>query len=308
MAAVTAAYLLLRTAVLGFTFVRLEGLGTNRHPIAMTRAFLIRSFLPQSGLALTVFVHRFDVLVGVPLVVMLVWGQARTAITPLLLIALCLGMALAPVLPLSISLNDTQSERLIYMASAFAMLGLVGSSPSRHNGNGVVAVVTVLAVGNLLMLDRFNANWREASEIIDQSLPSFAASIRAHGRSGRPIVFVNVPDNVRGAYVFRRGFPEALRLAAPDQLAALADLTVLSVYTVTDATQAVRLTTAGPKSVEVDLGGGVLIGSAGPPTSNVKLRDWATQTFGLDFTARADGSLILDFAPRRVEVFDMPTF
>ena len=31
-------------------------------------------------------------------------------------------MALAPVLPLSISLGDTQSERFIYMASAFAML------------------------------------------------------------------------------------------------------------------------------------------------------------------------------------------
>ena len=62
--------------------------------------------------------------------------------------------------------------------------------------------------------------------------------------------------------MFRRGFPEALRLAAPDQLAALADLSVLSVYTVTDMAKAVHVTPAGPHGLNVHLGGGLLVWSA----------------------------------------------
>ena len=47
------------------------------------------------------------------------------------------------------------------------------------------------------------------SALMEEALSTFAEVIRAYGRNGRPVVFVNVPDNVRGAYVFRRGFPRS---------------------------------------------------------------------------------------------------
>ena len=47
---VLVAYFALRRAVLGFTFVNLEGLGTNTNLLDTARAFVLRSFLPQGSL------------------------------------------------------------------------------------------------------------------------------------------------------------------------------------------------------------------------------------------------------------------
>jgi hypothetical protein len=309
MIVVAALYLALRTSVLGFTFVRLEGLGTNQHVIAMSRAFFIRAFLPQGELALTVFIYRLEVLVGIPLVVVLLWGLSRATLKPLALVALCIGFALAPVLPLSISLGTPESERLIYMASAFAMLWLVWFiALATQRTRVLVAIVAVLAVGNLVALRRINQSWEEAAGLIQTALPTFAEVIRTHGRPGRPVVFLNVPDNVRGAYVFRRGFHEALRLAAPDQLAALGDVGVLSVYAISDTTLRTDVTAAGPRSLDIEVNGGLLVGSPNPPTPRVALRDWSLQSFGADFTPASDGSLILYFTPHRVDVFGAVPF
>jgi len=125
MAVFVVGYLLLRNSILGFSFVNLDGLGTNTHFIATTRSFIIRSFLPQGELAMTIFMYRFDVLLGVPIAALLAWGLTRSDFRSLGFIALCFGIALMPVLPLSIALATPESERLIYMASAFATLLLV---------------------------------------------------------------------------------------------------------------------------------------------------------------------------------------
>jgi hypothetical protein len=309
MIVVAALYLGLRTAVLGFTFVRLEGLGTSPHLIAMSRAFFIRAFLPQGDLALTIFIYRLEVLVGVPLVVALLWGLDRATLKPLALVAVCIGLALSPVLPLSISLGTPQSERLIYMASAFAMLWLVWFiALATQRTRVLVAIVIVLAVGNLVALRRINQSWEEAAGLIQTALPTFAEVLRTHGRPGQPLVFLNVPDNVRGAYVFRRGFNEALRLAAPDQLPAMADVGVLSIYTISDTTPRTAVTATGPRSLDIDIDGGLLVGTAPPPTARVALRDWSLQAFGADFTPASDGSLILYFTPHRVDLFGTVPF
>ena len=303
MAVMLAGYFALRHSVLGFAFVNLEGLGTNTHLIATARAFLIRSFLPQSELALTIFMYRFDVLLGVPLVAMLAWGLGTSAIRSLFLLGLSLGLALAPVLPLSIGLQTPESERFIYMASAFATLWLVWFVAAvTERRRVVVAVVLIAAAGHLLALTRINRSWQEAAAIVQTALPSFAEVIRAHGRSGQALFFLNLPDSVRGAYVFRRGFPEALRLAAPDRLDALTDITVLSVYGIADVGRPVRVTVEGPLTVRVALDGGWLMGTANPPTPRVSLRDWSSQSFAGDFTTAAAGSLVLHFTPQRIEL------
>jgi protein O-mannosyl-transferase len=309
MAVLFVGYLLLRKSILGFAFVNLGGLGTNTNFIATTRAFIIRSFLPQGELALTVFLYRFDLLLGVPIVGLLAWGLKKSVLRSLAFIALCFGIALTPVLPLSIAMATPESERLIYMASAFATLLLVWFlAAAIQQPRVLAAIVLACAVGNVVALARINQSWLEAASIVKNALPTFAEVIRTHGRSGKPLVFLNVPDNVRGAYVFRRGFHEALKMAAPEKLEAMADIGVLSVYGIGDVGVPTRVTATGPRSVQVKLDGGWLIGAANPPTPKVALKDWSLQSFAADFTTGADGSLILYFTPRRIDVFGRVPF
>ncbi len=302
MAVLVVGYLLLRQLILGFSFVTLEGLGTNTHFIATARAFIIRSFLPQGELALTVFMYRFDVLLGVPIVGLLAWGLTKSDLRSLAFIALCLGIALAPVLPLSIAMATPESERLIYMASAFAALLLVWFlAVVLQQPRVLAAIVLICAAGNVVALTRINQSWMEAASIVKNSMPTFAEVIRTHGRSGNALLFLNVPDNIRGAYVFRRGFHEALQMAAPEEMEAMADVSVLSVFGIGDVGVPVRVTATGPRSVAVKLDGGWLLGAPNPPTPKVALKDWSLQSFTADFTTGADGSLILYFTPQRVD-------
>jgi len=167
----------------------------------------------------------------------------------------------------------------------------------------LAAIVLVLAVGNVVALTRINQNWLEAAAIVKSAMPSFAEAVRTHGRCSSAVFFLNVPDNVRGAYIFRRGFHEALEMAAPAAMAAMAETTVLSVYGIGDANVPSRVIATGPRSMAVTLDGGWLLGAANPPTPKVALQDWSAQSFSAAFTPNADGSLILYFTPRRVDFF-----
>jgi len=126
--------------------------------------------------------------------------------------------------------------------------------------------------------------------------------MREHGRVGNPVYILNVPDNVRGAYVFRRGFHEALRLAAPDQLATMAQTYVLSVYVVSDVSQPVRVVQRGPRTMSINLGGGWLLGAPPVPTPTLTISEWSPQRFVVDFTEAATGSLVVYFTPQTTAV------
>ena len=304
MAVVLAGYLLLRQSILGFSLVNLEGLGTNSHPIATTRAFIIRSFLPQGELALTIFMHRFDILLGLPIVGLLAWGLTKSDLKSLAFMAFCFAIALAPVLPLSIAMATTESERLIYMSSAFASLLLVWFLGAvLQQPRVLAAIVLMCAAGNIVALTRINQNWLEAASIVNSAMPTFADAVRTHRRGSTSVFFLNVPDNVRGAYVFRRGFHEALKMAAPEEMQAMSETSVLSVFGIGDSSVPVRVAATGPRSFEVTLGGGWLLGAPNPPTPKVALGRWSLQSFRADFTTNADGSLIFYFTPQRVDFF-----
>jgi hypothetical protein len=297
------AYFLLRRAVLGFTFVMLEGLGTNTNFLAMTRAFVLRCFFPQGPVLSTIFNNHLDVWVIAPLVFVLAWFVKRHDFRPLAVLSLCVAGALAPVLPLSISIATPESERLIYMASAFACLGLVWFLDAALRRPWLVSVIVLACcVGHVAALQRINRNWQEAAVVVQGTLTTFAQTMRAHGRVGSAVYVLNVPDDVRGAYVFRRGFHEALRLAAPDQLGTMAQTYVLSVYIVSDIAQRATVALRGPRTMRINLGGGWLIGQPPAPTGVLAISEWAPQSFVADFTAAADGSLVLYFTPQRTAV------
>ena len=140
---VLVAYFALRKAVLGFTFVNLEGLGTNTNLPDTARAFVLRSFLPQGSLLSLIWAHSLDVYVIAPVVLALVWIARRADYRPLLLLALWFGLAVAPVLPLSISIATPETERLINASSS----SRTSTSPSGPRKASRRATCSVLPVG-----------------------------------------------------------------------------------------------------------------------------------------------------------------
>jgi hypothetical protein len=296
-------YFALRHSVLGFAFVNLDGLGTNSNWISMGRAFVLRSFIPHGAVLSAVFNRHLDVWLILPIVLALAWRVPKTDYRPLLLLALCFAAALAPILPLSIAVATPESERLIYMASAFASLLLVWFLGAALRRPALVATIVLLfAAGNLVALTRVNGNWQDASAITRSALSSIAEAMRADGRPGATVYVINAPDNVNGAYIFRRGFHEALRVVAPEQAGSIAAIHVLSVHSISHPSIPVRITQLGPRELRAELGGGWLIGSPQPSTPTLELRDWTAQSFVVQFKEPADGSLLLYFTPHAAAV------
>jgi len=295
-------YFFLRKVVLGSGVVNLEGLGTNTNLLITTRAFVLRSFLPQGGLLIQIWNRSLDVYILVPLAAALLWFARREEYRPLALLALCLGLAIAPVLPLSIEIAAPTSERFIYLPSAFACLLVVWLLDSALQRRWLVVATTVLFfVYHVRALDRNNRAWVAAATLTRGITSSFAQVMREHGRAGRSVYVLNAPDNVRGAYVWRRGFHDALRLAAPDQLAAMSRTRVLTVHTVGDEKAPVIVTQTGPQTFDLRLGSGALTGGpSGTPLWT--LGNWSAQSFRAEFTPAAGRGLVVYFTPDQTRV------
>lgn len=297
-----AAILVVRTLVLGFPMVSLAGLATNADPVTAARAFALRAVLPLGDLLLVTFRQRLDLWVLMPLILYAVAVASPRQRLALGGAAGGLALALAPVLPLTISLHTSESERLVYMATAFsAIFVLLWLQVVLRRQAAVAVVAAALVAVHGYALQQSNRHWQEAAAITRSTLDSFADIIRRDGRPGVPVFVLNVPDDVGGAYVFRRGFHDALRVTAPDQLAAMAHTGVLCVYRISDLAQPVRVTVAGPRTLVVDTGGS-LLGAPAPPSRYLRFESWAEQRFAASFTPDADGSLVVYFTPQQTAV------
>lgn len=121
---------------------------------------------------------------------------------------LAYGLALLPVLSLDVSLVMVEGERFLYLPSAFLLLTvaallvrLVPRLRPRVYVAGTIAALYILSLRHALRA------WNEAGSLAGTLLPEVAAA-RARG----PLTLLNMPDCVRGAYVFRNGLSDALDL------------------------------------------------------------------------------------------------
>jgi len=141
------------------------------------------------------------------------WREARARVPDHLLFAVLWSLAVTCIMPMiaGVSTRTTESDRFLYMPSVFVSL-LVAMALARIANNriraGVLAVL--LAVSVLLILDGQRA-WLSASRITER----IVATMPGPPPGGRLLV-TGLPDNIRGAYVFRNGFYEALLLAGRD--------------------------------------------------------------------------------------------
>jgi len=112
-------------------------------------------------------------------------------------------LAILPTLTLRVPLSTTFNDRFVFLASVFAALIVSVAFDSNRISNLVVAAFLCLTFAvNAIAL---SFNWIQAGRQADTFLRS-AMSF------DRPLAIVGVPDNYRGAYVFREGLSDALSL------------------------------------------------------------------------------------------------
>jgi hypothetical protein len=118
-------------------------------------------------------------------------------------------ISLFPVVNISASLWDTQGERLLYLPSVFLMILLIFIISFMIKRKNIIIFLAVIFsmffMSNIYMA---NKNWKIASQISYQLITSIN-----NQRGNEPGLFIiNVPDNFKGAYIYRNGLYHAIQL------------------------------------------------------------------------------------------------
>jgi protein O-mannosyl-transferase len=126
---------------------------------------------------------------------------------------LCLILVITCVIPFvaGVSTQTSESDRLLYFPSVFVCMiwALLIVFIISHKGLQRLLIFSTFVYG-LVFLELNNLNWRKASSITRSMLKKVNEET-ASGNSGR-IYFMNIPEEIEGAYVFRIGFSDAMKL------------------------------------------------------------------------------------------------
>lgn len=155
-------------------------------------------------------------------------------------------LALLPVLSLSVSLLGSEGERFLYFPSAFLVIAVVALLRFILRGAAMQRTVfALLLFFYVAMLGYSNHNWRRAGTLSERIITQLLQE-----PAEPPLLLINLPDNIGGAFVLRNGVEAALRVfaATPPVVSAL------SVHTLISQADAVAVTaTAEPRSMQLSL-------------------------------------------------------
>jgi hypothetical protein len=140
------------------------------------------------------------------------WREDRSASIRAARMVLWVVASVVPVYRLLFVGPDLQGSRYVYLAavgwSVVLAEGLFGALGFLRRPRATLSVAVVLAAGSAALLQVHLRPWRQASVLRDAVVRAATGRMRELGCG--PTTFANVPDSVRGAYVFRNGLHEAL--------------------------------------------------------------------------------------------------
>jgi hypothetical protein len=207
------AYFFARKATLGHF---IGGYGTEYHisllrPIVLDNAldYSLRSFLPAPPLNFYSIFHNPAFLlfaIGIVACAVLLRRRCFRSEQGLLLcvMILCFYASLVPVLTMRIGIYDTMGERFLYMPSVFACASLILFIFILSGSRRLTLVLACLLIAaEATALQVINTRWITASYLARE----IAREVATH--DPKTTVILNIPDNYRGAYVFRNGLGEA---------------------------------------------------------------------------------------------------
>lgn len=171
-----------------------------------------RLFLPPSEVSGMLTVAFLIVIIG--LVFLNIKIYRKYGISQLLqFFKLILSLIIAMIIPclFGISTRTSESDRLLYFPSVFLCLILSSMvvlliKTKRAQVTGFLG----MSLYFLIFLVLNNLNWERASFAADKIMKI------AGGANERNVIYVNLPDEIEGAFVFRNGFKKAIVLHGID--------------------------------------------------------------------------------------------
>lgn len=187
--------------------------GAGSYPAMLVRV-VGRSFLPPVDDP-AVQAVRFVVLSGL-LVLLMVSFWRRAGADPIqhraaLLFVLLYLLASSVAVLGGVSTRTSESDRFLYMPSAFLCMLLASAVQRLLNDRARVGALVALFALWGYWLHQGQGRWREASSLVERIIAETPA-VPGNGR----LVVQGLPGDVKGAYVFRHGYLEALVLSGRD--------------------------------------------------------------------------------------------
>lgn len=112
-------------------------------------------------------------------------------------------ISLLPVILMKVSLIDSQGERFLYLPGVFAIFALIGWMNVVFPKKAALVLLLLLTLFQGFFLYRSNQNWKIAGQMCVDMIQEVGSG---------SFLRDDLPDNYKGAYVFRNGFPEAILL------------------------------------------------------------------------------------------------
>lgn len=142
--------------------------------------------------------------------VLIFYFSRKTLLKPLILLFCLFILSLIPVINLETSfLENLQSDRYGFLPSIFAyttIVFLISSIVKKIKFT--IAIVSILIGLNITLTIITNKNWIIAEKIKNE----FYSQIIKRVNHNECNIFLNLPDNYRGVYIFRNGFKDFLKL------------------------------------------------------------------------------------------------
>jgi protein O-mannosyl-transferase len=297
-AGLVVAYLAMRHLVFGSVAGGYAGLGSSLQGgifAAQARAFVLRSFAPGSEQLAHRWLRGDDLIFWPGVILLLAWLARGRALRVLVFTAFALVIALAPVLPLTISINTSESERFVYFASAFSCIFFVQATRTLFRRRWLaIAICAMVIAGHSAALVRANAQWEASGQLTRGIVDSFADQALAHDPAGTGGIFIlNLPDNVGGAYVFRNGFYSAVKLVRPEVAGRTGRTFGIATQSVGSAADQAHVVRPGGRIFAIDFGSNQVIQPEIPSNGLYRIVSQTRQSYEVAFTDSIDSALVL---------------
>jgi protein O-mannosyl-transferase len=298
-------YLVLRSYTFGSITGGYSGRGSSLHSgqmLAYTRAFVLRCFLPPGSW--TTWIPRWLDIAVWPLIVIAVTARLRgDGLRTVLFCGVAVALCLLPVLPFTISVKTTESERYVYLASAFAALltVVVISEVIRRPALTVTAVAALVAFHTAVLTENVR-RWSADGALARRILDTFAEQARVHSAANTGFVFLlNYPDSLHGAYTFRSGFLEALRLFQPAGTNLAQRTVAIALHSLATPQDVFVAAQSGPARFTFDAGANTIKQVHLPDSPWYAIVNQTPHSYEIEFKPLAAGAPVLYLTGGRVE-------
>lgn len=290
LACVTAAYLFMRSRVFGSPFGSYNDLNADRSILAQEAvAFVLRSFYPATGaFALSMYRRLGLAVIAAALIGLAVhaWREpGRRA--GLLFLSAAFAVALAPVLPLTISLAGTTSERFVYVPTAFSCIVIAWAIDSVTGAARIATAVLSLAVVAVQYpaFARSHAERVAAARLFQTFMADTVALLRAQAPAGSQtrVFFLTLPDSLGGAVVARSAFHPALSVLAPEFTDREWRAVFVATHDLRTPQDVTTMTREGPGRFRIALSAGRFLEGRPAANPDFTVEEWGPTGYAISF-------------------------